>query len=146
MNLYIELRLILVVLATWRVAHLLSAEDGPADVIIRLRTRLGDSLFGRALDCFYCISLWIAAPFALFVTQDLLTWFFVWLAVSAAACLLERVTSSNLTPHPFIATGASHELLWTETTGSTNTNDTFNTNSETTATNSRESDPTNTLC
>lgn len=129
MALYIELRLILVVFATWRVAHLLSAEDGPFDLIIKLRTRLGDSVFGRALDCFYCVSVWIAAPFALFVTQDLLTWFFVWFACSGAACLLERVTNPD-TNHPFINTGESHELLWTETTTTNSTNDSSNASGE----------------
>ena len=40
-------------LATWRVTHLLVEEDGPADLVFRLRERAGDGWVGQALDCFY---------------------------------------------------------------------------------------------
>ena len=85
------MRLVLAVLATWRVTHLLAAEDGPADLVARLRARLGASWPGKILDCFYCLSLWVAAPAALFVSRAPLAWFLTWLALSGAACLLERV-------------------------------------------------------
>ena len=61
------LRLALALLATWRVTHLLAKEDGPADLIVRFRARLGDGLAGSLMDCFNCLSLWIAALAALFV-------------------------------------------------------------------------------
>jgi len=80
----------LATLAIWRVTHLLANEDGPADIIVKLRTVLGDSLAGKLMDCFKCLSLWISAPAALFVTRTPLTWLFVWLALSGAACLLQR--------------------------------------------------------
>ena len=84
-------RFILAVLATWRVTHLLANEDGPADVIVRLRALLGQSLAGKLMDCFHCLSLWIAAPMALFVDRSPLQWLFAWLALSGGACLLERL-------------------------------------------------------
>jgi hypothetical protein len=87
----VELRLLLVVLATWRLAHLLVAEDGPADIIVRLRAWLGDSAAGRAMDCFYCLSLWIAAPMALLVSQDPGTWLLCWWGVAGGAGLLHRL-------------------------------------------------------
>jgi hypothetical protein len=87
----IWVRLALAALATWRVTHLLANEDGPADVIFRLRRRLGKSLIGSLMDCFNCLSLWIAAPAALFVSTEPLTWAFSWLALSGGACLLERL-------------------------------------------------------
>src|SRR5437763_519395 len=49
-------------LAAWRITHLLAHEDGPGDVIYRLRALGGAGFWGRLLDCFYCLSLWIAAP------------------------------------------------------------------------------------
>jgi hypothetical protein len=70
---------------------LLALEDGPADIIVRVRARLGRSLAGALMDCFKCLSLWIAAPAALFVARRPLDWVFTWLAVSGAACLLERL-------------------------------------------------------
>jgi len=86
------IRLVLAVLATWRVTHLLSREDGPADIIVRIQRRLGGSVIGRAMDCFQCASLWVAASFALFVSDRPVEWFISWLAASGGACLLERLT------------------------------------------------------
>jgi len=84
----------LAVLATWRVTHLLASEDGPADLIVRFRALLGDGLLGKLMDCFYCLSLWIAAPAALFVTRRPLEWVMTWLALSGGACLLERLVKA----------------------------------------------------
>src|SRR5215471_9894523 len=39
-------------LVVWRLTHLLAFEDGPFDVIARLRQRAGESFFGKLLDCF----------------------------------------------------------------------------------------------
>ncbi len=93
-------RFILAVLATWRVTHLLASEDGPADLIVRLRALLGQSLAGRLMDCFNCLSLWIAAPAALFVARRLLDWVLVWLAVSGGACLLQRLDREPVVLEP----------------------------------------------
>ena len=83
-------RLVLAVLATWRVTHLLAKEDGPADIIFRLRSFLGNGILGKLMDCFYCLSIWVAAPMTFFVARKPLDLLFVWLALSGAACLLER--------------------------------------------------------
>jgi hypothetical protein len=85
------MQFVLAVLATWRLTHLLASEDGPADIIVRFRAWLGQSIAGSLMDCFNCLSLWIAAPAALFVSRAPLEWMFCWLAVSGAACLLERL-------------------------------------------------------
>ncbi len=86
------IRLPLAALATWRVTHLIAIEDGPADVVVRLRTRLGDGQVGRMLDCFQCLSVWVAAPMALTVARGPADWLLAWLGLSGAACLLERMT------------------------------------------------------
>jgi Protein of unknown function (DUF1360) len=82
---------VLSVLATWRVTHLLANEDGPADIVFRARRWLGDGFIGSLMDCFNCMSIWIAAPLALFVSTNPLTWAVSWLALSGGACLLERL-------------------------------------------------------
>lgn len=84
-------RFVLAGLATWRVTHLLANEDGPADIIVWLRRRLGHSRAGDLMDCFNCMSLWIAAPAALLLSRAPLAWIVSWLALSGAACLLERL-------------------------------------------------------
>ncbi len=94
------LRLALAVLATWRVTHLLAYEDGPADVIVRLRARLGHSLAGHLLDCFACMSLWVGAPVALAVSRRPGEWALTWLGLSGAACLVQRVIHSRASARP----------------------------------------------
>ena len=90
----------IVALAVWRVTHLLWGEDGPFDIFVRLRRQLGSSFFGRLMDCFYCLSLWIAAPCAWFMESTWKGRAIVWLALSGAAILLERVTTRALPPPP----------------------------------------------
>jgi hypothetical protein len=81
---------VLAVLATWRVTHLLVNEDGPWNVITRLRRRIGDGFWGQLMDCFYCASMWVSAAAALTLAARWLEWPLYWLAISGAACLLER--------------------------------------------------------
>lgn len=96
----IALKFILAVLATWRITHLLASEDGPADLIVRFRAWLGHGLVGRLMDCFECLSLWIAAAPALYVSQKPLDWLFAWLAVSGATCLLEQAVQKPVLIQP----------------------------------------------
>lgn len=83
---------VLGVLAVWRVTHLLNAEDGPADMFVRLRRLAGEGSWGDLLDCFYCLSLWIAAPVAFLLARGWLEGILLWLALSGGACLIERST------------------------------------------------------
>ncbi|EHR69446.1 hypothetical protein BurJ1DRAFT_0564 [Burkholderiales bacterium JOSHI_001] len=91
-DLSIEWRWVLVALATWRLTHLLAEEDGPFDAVVRLRQWVGDGLLGRAMDCFHCLSLWLAAPLALYVSREPGPWLMAWLAASGAAGLLHLAT------------------------------------------------------
>jgi hypothetical protein len=113
------LRFTLAVLATWRVTHLLASEDGPADLVARLRGALGEGWIGKLLDCFYCLSLGIAAPMALFVTRDPVEWLLSWLAASGGACLLQRAFGEKeaalIEPMPATAQGDIDHVLRTET-------------------------------
>jgi hypothetical protein len=96
---------ILSVVAVWRITHLLTSEDGPGDLLVRFRVRLGKSLLGSLMDCFYCLSIWVAVPFAFLGV----TWkerALLWPALSGAAILLERMTghSNTLAPPPYYET------------------------------------------
>ena len=84
--------LILGILGVWRVTHLLHAEDGPWNLFTRIRRVLGSGFAGELLDCFYCLSLWTAIPFAWFIGQSWKERLLLWLALSGAAVLLERAT------------------------------------------------------
>jgi len=55
------------------------------------------------MGCFYCLSVWIAAPIACLVGQSWLERALLWPSFSAAAILLERVTGviSRVPPAAF---------------------------------------------
>ncbi|AHF17731.1 DUF1360 domain-containing protein [Niabella soli] len=90
---------ILLCLAVWRLTHLISKEDGPFDIIYRIRKAAGAGFFGSLLDCFYCVSIWVAAPFGLYAGNGWFEKILYWLSLSGAACLLEQATThSNNTP------------------------------------------------
>lgn len=78
-------------LAVWRVTHLLVEEDGPGDVVVFLRRSVGEGFWGRLLDCFYCLSLWTAAPVAWFLATSWYEWLLLWPGLSGSAVLLDRM-------------------------------------------------------
>jgi Protein of unknown function (DUF1360) len=108
-------RFALASLATWRLTHLIAEEDGPADAIVRARHRAGESWVGRAMDCFYCLSVWVAAPFAIVVSRRPREAPLTWLALSGAACLLEQATKKR--DGPAEPKGDDDGLLRSETSG-----------------------------
>jgi hypothetical protein len=83
-------RFVLGILGVWRVTHLLNAEDGPGGIFVKLRTRAGSSIWGELLDCFYCLSIWVALPFAFVLGGSWPERLLLLPALSAAAILLER--------------------------------------------------------
>jgi hypothetical protein len=87
--------LTLAVCAIWRVTHLLAKEDGPWDAIVAVRLRLGNGFLGSLMDCFYCLSLWIAAPVAYILMSGWREWPLLWLGLSGAACLLEQMSDRS---------------------------------------------------
>lgn len=108
------MRFAVVVLANWRISHMLAAEDGPWEVFARLRNRLGSSAMGRLMDCFGCVSIWTAAPLCIFLSRALPDVFFCWLAVSGAAFLLELVRPQPLLIQPAAETAkdeSAHGML-----------------------------------
>lgn len=86
------------VLTVWRVTHLFNAEDGPWQLMVRLRRLAGSGFWGELLDCFYCLSLWVAAPLALVLGSSAKERLLLWPALSAGAILLERLTASKPAP------------------------------------------------
>jgi hypothetical protein len=96
--------LVLGILGVWRIVHLLNAEDGPWNLLARLRQLAGAGFWGSLLDCFYCLSLWVAAPFAYFLGESWKDRLLLWPALSGGAILLERLTSRREEPPPAIYT------------------------------------------
>ncbi len=72
------LELVVSALATWRIASLLATEQGPWDMFGKIRATLGvyyhaegslmpyaDNVFGKAVICVWCSSVWIALLFVI---------------------------------------------------------------------------------
>ncbi|MHA2265734.1 MAG: DUF1360 domain-containing protein [Candidatus Thorarchaeota archaeon] len=108
-------RLVIYVLAVFRLTHLLWYENGPWDVFDWLRAKAGikhvgrpiytydgehaghatdkvvpDTFFAQLLDCPLCLSMWLAVPA---LVAWALNWFWldviaVWLALAAVQLLL----------------------------------------------------------
>lgn len=89
---------ILGALSVWRLTHLFYAEDGPWDLLVRLRSRAGRGFWGGLLDCFYCLSLWIAIPFVFLLGENWRQRVLLWPALSASAIIIQRIAFRDPAP------------------------------------------------
>lgn len=107
-------RLVLGVLVTWRVTHLLHAEDGPWRLIARFRSAVSRvTLLRQLVDCFYCLSMWVAAPLAYLFGDTWTERTLLLPALSGAAILLERATNPGPPmPHFEEDPEVSDGMLW----------------------------------
>ena len=105
-------RLVLGALVTWRVTHLLHAEAGPWRILVRLRGTLARSGVLRQLaECFYCLSLWVAVPFAYLLGETWTDRLLLVPALSAAALFLERLPRQPPMPEYVEGpVGSNHDL------------------------------------
>ena len=87
--------LVIGILVVWRISHLFFGEDGPGDIFVRLRRAAGEGFWGKLLDCFYCLSVWVAAPFAYWLGESWKERLLLWPALSAGAILLQRLTTQE---------------------------------------------------
>ncbi len=107
-------RLVLGVLVTWRLTHLLHAEHGPWRLIGRFRSAVSRiEILRQLFDCFYCLSMWVAAPLAYLLGDTWAERTLLLPALSGAAILLERVTNREPPmPHYVEDPEVTDGLLW----------------------------------
>jgi hypothetical protein len=87
---HVAVRFTLSALAVYRVAFLVAREDGPWDLLRRLRASAKGSMAGRLVTCLNCLSVWISLPLAVFVGTSWVERLVAWWALSGAAVLLDR--------------------------------------------------------
>lgn len=85
------LDLLILVLATWRLAYLIAKEDAPLRLMARLRARFP---LGGLTTCQYCASVWAAAGLYLLMLTPAV-WIVYILAISGGAMLLYRYTGGD---------------------------------------------------
>jgi len=93
------------VFATWRIAHLLAEENGPAEIFATLRywlgvrytpeppyTKYGRNMFSKAIICKWCSSVWIGLFWTILYTIWPPLWFIALpFALSAGAIMVDEV-------------------------------------------------------
>ena len=84
-------KLTLGVLSVWRITHLMHSEDGPWDMIVKLRRFVGEGVLGKMMDCFYCLSFWIALPFGFVLAESWSERMMLWLSLSAGAIICQKI-------------------------------------------------------
>lgn len=100
------LRFALVALAVYRLAVMLTREDGPADVFVRLRTWAGcydyserpgpnglepRTSLGKLMSCPYCVGVWLSMAGAVVVASPgAWDWLVLVLALAGAQRLMGR--------------------------------------------------------
>jgi hypothetical protein len=93
---------LIAVLGVWRITHLLVAEDGPADIMVKFRALFGQGFFAKLLDCFYCASLWVALPFAFTLGGSWPEQLMLWPALSGGAILADRLIARAERPALYV--------------------------------------------
>jgi hypothetical protein len=88
---------LILVVVTWRLTHLISAEDGPFEVIIKVRKLFGNTFLGKLMDCFYCLSIWIGLGLACFEENHSIEIIILTLYYSGSSILLEKITNKHFT-------------------------------------------------
>lgn len=93
------LQLVILILATWRLAYMLLYDDGLFGVFIAVR-KFGVVIgLTELFACIYCMSVWVSAvhlAIVLLVPVNLvpIAWLYLhWLAISGGASLAHRATS-----------------------------------------------------
>ncbi len=89
--------LVIGILGVWQVTHLLHAELGPWQILERFRRLVARLSLGGAITCFYCLSVWVALPLAMWLGESWSERVLLWPALAGGASLLERATAGRET-------------------------------------------------
>jgi hypothetical protein len=89
--------LLVACLATFRLALLISSEQGPMRIFAKLRKLPPPKSNARdGLSCSWCASIWISAGITSFLCHrdhfDLVEWPIYWLAISAGSVVINQLT------------------------------------------------------
>lgn len=81
--------LLIASLAVWRIARMITLEEGPFSVFSWIRGRIDprqQSWVGRGLSCLACVSFWLAALAALILQASVIEWF----GIAGGSLLIDR--------------------------------------------------------
>lgn len=94
-------RLVIAALVCFRLSELITVDDGPNDMLLKMRARLGAyyigadgkpvTSLGRGIICAYCVGIWIAALLALMLFPIGFMTPVYWLAIAGGQALLQSI-------------------------------------------------------
>ena len=87
------LTFVIAALATFRISVALAEEEGPFGIFRAWRGALDPdqtTWLGRGVNCVFCVSFWVALPFAVLIEPDLWRVPLVWFALAGAVVLIRR--------------------------------------------------------
>lgn len=99
--------LVILILAVWRISHMLVEEGGPWHVLERFRYRLGvrydqysvpygEGMLGELLTCVWCTSMWVGAVVGvLYLVWPVLVGLFLIPALSGGAIIVESLLKES---------------------------------------------------
>ena len=92
---------ILACFAVFRMAELIAVDDGPGDVLLWIRAKLGAydldddgrpaTSIGRGIVCPWCIGIWLSALAAMAIAPRNWRMALWWLAIAGGAAFLQRI-------------------------------------------------------
>ena len=84
------------VIVVWRLTHLLTSEDGPFEVIIKIRKLLGATILGDLMDCFYCASVWIGMVAGIYAGATIHEIVILTLYYSGASMIINKFCNAKI--------------------------------------------------
>jgi hypothetical protein len=79
---------LIAILAVWRITSMFFQEDGPFSIFAIIRREANK--ITRVFKCFWCLSVWVAIPFATFTSHSIFEFLITWLGYSAGAILINE--------------------------------------------------------
>lgn len=83
------MEILLSTIAVFYITSMITEYDGPFSLFEKLR-ELSREYRGFNLDCFFCTSLWISLPFALYLTSGINVVVY-WFALAGGAVVINEV-------------------------------------------------------
>lgn len=97
--------LLIGILSCYRVARLITVDDGPFDILLEVRAKLGaydygedgrpETNVGRLVSCPYCVGIWLALLLAIVLFPLSIMTPVYWLAIAGGQSFLESVTPED---------------------------------------------------
>src|SRR5262245_51266505 len=87
------LALILAALATYRLARMVTQEEGPLDIFVKLRGAIDPdqkTWLGRGINCALCVGFWVSLGVAFLLAPFDWSLLLIWWGIAGAQILIQK--------------------------------------------------------